>query len=52
MYPKCVVFQKTVRDKDLGDQRTKIMRLEKLCRALQAERNALLGKARAEGGKQ
>ncbi|XP_072036093.1 beta-taxilin-like isoform X1 [Amphiura filiformis] len=42
--------EKTVRDKDLGDQRTKIMRLEKLCRALQAERNALLGKARAEEG--
>ena len=33
------------------EKQIKINRLEKLCRALQAERNALIGKARTSQGK-
>ncbi|XP_070567518.1 alpha-taxilin-like isoform X7 [Ptychodera flava] len=39
--------EKTIRDKEMLAQSNKIQKLEKLCRALQAERNALIGKTKA-----
>ncbi|XP_006815122.2 uncharacterized protein LOC100371254 [Saccoglossus kowalevskii] len=42
--------EKTIRDKEMLSQASKIQKLEKLCRALQAERNALAGKAKDAGG--
>lgn len=44
-------LQRTLREKELAGQKNKISKLENLCRALQAERNALLGKARSLEGK-
>ncbi|KAJ8027505.1 Alpha-taxilin [Holothuria leucospilota] len=42
--------ERTLREKELAGQKNKISKLENLCRALQAERNALLGKARSLEG--
>ncbi|PIK42211.1 putative alpha-taxilin [Apostichopus japonicus] len=44
--------ERALKEKELSAQKTKVMRLEKLCRALQAERNTLLGKARSKEGKE
>lgn len=44
-------LQRALKEKELSAQKMKVMRLEKLCRALQAERNTLLGKARSKEGK-
>eukprot|EP00057_Strongylocentrotus_purpuratus_P030095 XP_780699.4 PREDICTED: alpha-taxilin [Strongylocentrotus purpuratus] len=43
-----MVEEKGRHEKDMSDKLIKINRLEKLCRALQAERNALIGKARTD----
>ncbi|XP_022089846.1 alpha-taxilin-like isoform X2 [Acanthaster planci] len=40
--------QKNHHERESAENRNKVVRLEKLCRALQGERNALLDKARAE----
>ncbi|XP_063954705.1 alpha-taxilin-like [Lytechinus pictus] len=42
-----MVEEKGRHEKELLDRKIKINRLENLCRALQAERNALIGKARS-----
>ncbi|XP_071818924.1 uncharacterized protein [Apostichopus japonicus] len=44
--------ERALKEKELSAQKMKVMRLEKLCRALQAERNTLLGKARSKEGKE